>query len=336
MTVVRSQCFLVITVDTECDHGPNWIKANPLAFASVIRGIPGRLQPIFAKFDARPTYLLSSEVLESKECVEVLASLAQGCELGTHLHGDYVAPQPRYTRYEGTKSKDWACRYDPELELLKLTTLTNLFIRQFGYSPLSYRAGRFGASGQTLKNLQTLGYRVDTSVTPYIIWPSHDEQPDLDFSTAPVQPYFPDERTICKKGDSNILEVPVSIDIRYPRLRRLLTPLQKSESLPGQFLHANLTAPVWLRPSLSSAESMIMLIEKYRQRHRRQKNIVLNMMFHSMEIIPGASPHAQTEEDCQRLLMRIERVLDYCQKHEFKFAALSDLYPLFASGRRNA
>ena len=80
---------LLITIDTEINKSRNWRVSSNQSFSSVTEGIPEKLTTLFSKYGARPTYLLSSEVIRDDDCLSVLRSL-KDCELGTHLHGDMI------------------------------------------------------------------------------------------------------------------------------------------------------------------------------------------------------------------------------------------------------
>jgi len=315
--------FFVITVDTECDRSTSWRASNPLTFRSVLEGIPERLQPLLRAFDAKPTYLISAEVLENARCVETLASLAGDYELGTHLHGAYVEPQKMYENYAGTETPELTCFYDEALEAAKIETLTKLFEDRFGFAPTSYRAGRFGAGANTIRVLEGLGYKVDTSVTPHVCW--EDPAGRVDFTDAPEQPYFPDLHDLTRRGNSTVLEVPVSI-VRHPWRSEVVNKvIQRARMGFVTRLSDRFLGPIWLRPSFSTAEQMTRLIEDYLERYRKNACVVLNMMFHSMEIVPNASPYARMERDCQRLLLRIRKVLGFCANTGTEFVTLSQL-----------
>jgi biotin synthase-like enzyme len=64
-------------------------------------------------------------------------------------------------------------------------------------------------------------------------------------------------------------------------------------------------------------------------KNAEQETVVLNLMFHSMEIIPDASPYSKTVTDCQIFLERISSVLDYATEKECKFCTLTELYQYF-------
>src|SRR5215813_10875267 len=84
--------YLCISIDCECDKGPGWLTQKPLSFAGVSLGIRERLQPLFVLRRAKPTYLLSPEVLRDSNCVEALMTLNGDAEFGTHLHGEFAEP----------------------------------------------------------------------------------------------------------------------------------------------------------------------------------------------------------------------------------------------------
>jgi len=303
--------FLVITIDVECDSdgGPTWRYSAPLTFYGVLDAIPNRLQPLFNKYGAKPTYLVSNVVLENDACVEALASPEGDYELGTHLHGDFIEPQKRVANYAGAKTKENQFQYSQEVELAKMQNLTRLFEERFKRHPLSFRAGRYSAGNNTIKILSKLGYKVDTSVTPHIRWVD-DTRKGPDFRSAPEQPYFPVWGSITTPGTSDILEVPISIK------KGILTRWHR-----------------WLRPSYSSAAAMMDVIQTYSRKYSGQQCIVYNMMFHNTELFPGVSPHTKTEEECQRYLREVERVLEYCVTDGIGFSTLSELYDFFEQVR---
>jgi hypothetical protein len=197
-----------------------------------------------------------------------------------------------------------------------------------GYQPTSFRAGRFGAGNNTIVLLEELGYLVDSSVTPGIDWNLPEGR--ANFLKAREQPYFPDKNNILKTGNSNILEVPISII--NPYFRKLFYSIIQLKSLSLINIGINFLSPVrWLRPSCQSANEMLSVIKDYLRRYGNNNPIVLNMMFHSMEIISNASPYTKTEEECLVFLEKMETVFQFCLANNINFVTLSELYPLFAN-----
>ena len=94
---------LVITIDTEPDCDTTWKRSDPLTFESVLSGIPGILRPIWNKFQIKPVYFVSPEVVQNPDCCKVLKKEIQLCaEIGTHLHSEYIEPQKKYEKPAAT------------------------------------------------------------------------------------------------------------------------------------------------------------------------------------------------------------------------------------------
>lgn len=301
--------LFLITIDTECDHDPDWRRSSPLTFHSITDGLPNRLQPAFESVGAIPTYLLTVEVMEDPASVAALRALEGSYEFGTHLHAAFVEPSKKHYDYAGIASPDFQCHLPPEIEHAKLANLTALFEQRFGYAPGSFRAGRYGAGPKTIESLARLGYLVDTSVTPYLRWPHPDGA--VDYRRAPEQPYVPCASDLARPatdGVGSVLEIPVTMQPRWLR------------------------APRWLRPWFSSADQMRSIIGYQLRRHARQRTVVLNMMFHSMEVIPKASPYPQSEDDVRRFIDDMMQVLRWCRELGIEFARTRDVPALL--GRR--
>ena len=295
-----------ISIDTECDHDPNWVRSNPLAFESITEGLPNRLQPAFADVGAVPTYLLTVEVLEDPDSVAALRSLPGDYEYGTHLHAAFIEPEKKFFDYAGVDSPDFQCASSAEVEYQKLANLTSLFEGKLGYAPTSFRAGRYGAAAQSIDSLQRLGYKVDTSVTPHLRW--SEPNASVDFRKAPEQPYFPAPGTIIEPGEASeqaLLEVPISVK---PRLFR---------------------DPRWFRPWFASVEQMKEVVRYQMKRHAQQRILSINMMFHSMEVIEKASPYPQSESDVKRYIDDMQAALQWCADEGARFVPLSDLHDLY-------
>lgn len=297
---------VTISIDTECDHDSHWARSNPLTFRSIHEGLPDRLQPAFAELNAVPTYLLTVEVLEDAQSVRCLRELPGRYEYGTHLHAAFIEPEKKFTDYAGVDSPDFQCSYSPEVEYRKLANLTHLFEERLGYRPVSFRAGRYGASADSIDSLQQLGYKVDTSVTPGMRW--SEPNAEVDFRKAPEQPYFPAAGSIAMAGHhtpGRILEVPVTLKPRKFR------------------------DPLWFRPWFSSVEQMKEIVRYQMSRHAGQRVLSINMMFHSMEVIEKASPYPQTADDVKRFIDDMQAVLQWCADEGARFVPLSDLHDIF-------
>jgi hypothetical protein len=300
------RAFLCVSVDCECDKGPGWRTRVPLGFRGVRSGVGERLQPLFASLGAKPTYLLSPEVLGDASSVELLASLA-GCELGTHLHGELAEPGAFVPVVTRAVQRD----YPPALERAKLEALTTSFRAAFRRPPSSFRAGRFGIGASTVPILEGLGYAVESSVTPGVDW--SDVSPGLTFAGAPAQPYHPDPADPARRGSSALLEVPVTI------VRRRLSRVP---------LLGRLAGPRWLRPTRTGGAALVRtardaIAEALRESPRAP--VVLNAMFHNVEVVAGASPYARTEASALGILERLHTLLAWARSEGIARVGLSDV-----------
>jgi hypothetical protein len=176
-----------------------------------------------------------------------------------------------------------------------LLRLTALYERAFGSTPRCYRAGRYGMSDRTLGTLRNLGYHVDTSVTPHVDWSG---QGGPDYTGYPMQPYW-------ARG---ILEVPVTV----LGLRRW-------------WLFNGWSKYRWLRPSVARADDLKSVVDSACE----MGITVLNMTFHTMELVPGASPYVRTFVGVYFYLMRLDTIIGYMMERGFEPITLSGLHTLW-------
>jgi hypothetical protein len=306
VTAAAPRAFLCVSIDCECDKGPAWRTRRPLAFDGVHMGIAERLHPLFRSLGAKPTYLLSPELLRDARCVERLASL-DGCELGTHLHGELAEPGAFEPDVTDAVQRD----YPFEVERAKLTWLTDAFRTAFGRAPRSFRAGRFGIGANTVSLLDALGYAVESSVTPHVDW--SDVSAGLSFVNAPTQPYHPDPRDPSRPGDGKLLEVPVTI----------LPSALSRVPLLGKRLEAR-----WLRPTRTSGDALVGIARETLESERRarpERPVVLNAMFHNVEVVAGASPYAATDDDAQRIVDRLGTLLEWARREDIACVPLGEV-----------
>ncbi len=303
--------YLIISIDTECDKGPGWKVRHPLSFEGVYRGIGEILQPLFEEYGFRATYLISPEVMEDEASVGLLKDvLRRSAELGTHLHGEFVEP---FRKEDVERTEELAADYSADVELEKLRNLTELFRSVFGFAPLSYRAGRFSISSRTVRFLEDLGYRVDSSLTPF------SAVSGVDHTRAPVYPYYPDYTDIYRPGNSKILEVPITILPQNPLLFDILksTPLFRFRRFRRWIKerYGNL----WLRPTVSGASQVEKIVEIYRKMFPGRP-MFFNMMFHNMEVVDGMSPY-----DAAVVRANLREILSYLRGHGFEPLTLKEV-----------
>jgi hypothetical protein len=238
--------------------------------------------------------------------VERLASL-EGCELGTHLHGELAEPGAFEPDVTDAVQRD----YPRALESAKLTWLTEAFRSAFGRAPRSFRAGRFGIGANTVSILDELGYAVESSVTPHVDW--SDVSPGLSFVGAPTQPYHPDPADPARPGEARLLEVPVTI--RPNVLARV--------PLVGKHVEHR-----WLRPTRTGGDALVALARETVEAETREhpgRPVVLNAMFHNVEVVAGTSPYASTDDEAWRIVERVRVLLEYCEREGIACVGLEDV-----------
>ena len=315
--------YVAISIDVEPDCTSDWTYSNPLTFTGITKGIGEILQPLFQQYRMAPTYLINNVVLEDKASVDCFKNLKGSFELGTHLHPEFIEPAKEEFDYAGKTARANCCFYPPHIEKEKLKNITTLFEAAFGYKPTSFRAGRFSAGPNTITSLKELGYLVDTSVTPYICWGGKTRRQSVDFSKAPVQPYFTRKNSITQRGNTDgLLQIPVTIGMLRRNTVRALLSAVKNVKKPNFFKR------VWLRPSFSTVEEMIQLVNMYKSKYAHLDYLVLNMMFHNIEVLPGLSPYAITDADCDAYLGKLHSFFAYCNENDIEGITLSDLHPV--------
>lgn len=317
--------YLTVTIDVEPDCSPSWHYSNPLTFEGVRLGIKERLQPLFNKYGIVPTYLINNVVLEDAESVNILKNLEGNYELGTHLHPEFIEPEKSVHNYAGSKGEANCCFYKPEIEFEKIKNITEIFEKQIGYKPTSFRAGRFSAGKNTIASLVKCGYKVDTSVTPHICWNDKTREDPVDFTNAFEQPYFIKNNTILEKDlRAQILEVPITI---CPLPNMILKEIFLS--IGGLRRKIRKNKFVWLRPIFSSYHQLIQLVNYLNQNNYKEDTLVINMMFHNVEVIPGLSPYTKNENDCTQYLHLLENFFKYCNSHSIQSINISKLYDIY-------
>lgn len=316
--------YIVISIDTECDKDNNWEIPQPMQF----RNIP--LQKIFfnslyEKYEIKPTYLLSPEILKDDKSIHFFKNF-KNIELGTHLHEEFIEPD---MNMQAIRTKNIQADLSYEVEKLKLKNLTNLFTEKIGYAPKSFRAGRFGYSKHTFDILTNLGYRVDSSVTPFKTNYFSSGYVTNGWGKK-IEPYF------CST-DKKLLQVPVSIINRdYHHLPPFI--LKKLETkgdvvLKKMFRKLGFKSrSEWLRPYRANAEELLSISEYIIQCHFKNIDFsLLNIMFHSNEILEKASPYCQTREEVKSFIDSLDFLFSkLTEKYELCFIGLGDVYKLYS------
>lgn len=201
-------------------------------------------------------------------------------EIGCHIHPEYFTGSIKHMRMEKILPQ---FSYQNQLKMLQ--EASDIISQNTGAYPRSFRAGKFGVNMNTLRALESCGFNVDCSMTPFIDWEFHAAT----LSSSKTFPHF------IRIGSREILEIPVTI----------VRPF-------GLF-------PAWLRPSFLSGSDMINVVKICTR--SREDPLVLNMMFHSMELV-DPNPYFASK----KFFDNIRCVIEYAYEHNVSFTTMNDLY----------
>jgi len=325
---------LLVTVDVEADD--EW-SGRPTRSYRNLEALP-QLQRVCDEFAARPTYLVTHDVASDADGTAIIRDLARTgrCEVGAHLHA-WTTP-PHVADLEGDPAaRPYLSEYSVTVQRRKIVNLTRAVEAAAGAPPTSYRGGRWDVDLTCLDLLAEAGYLVDSSVTPLVSWrraagvtkggPTH--------STAPADPYRPSRGSLYDRGDHPVLEVPVSIGslgwLSQATYGGLSARMEHRRILWGVVRRVlrwtGAARRVWLDPISSPAEDMIALC----RRLIASGAPVLNVAFHSSELVAGCAPHVPDAQAEERIWGRLRMLLSFAAEHpSVQFAAVSE----FARKRR--
>ena len=312
---------LVVTVDVEEDQ---WGVTLPRdATAQNVCRLP-TLQKLFHEFGSIPTYLLTYPVVSDQRAVSILRDILEGggCAIGMHCHPWNTPPyEERLNNYNSM-----LCNLPATLQFEKLQRLHEAIQNNFEITPIAFRSGRWGFDPIVAKNIVRLGYRIDTSITPYTSWAECDGP---DFSRFSPQPY---EFTYPPVADgylgTSLLELPTTIGYLHgefescARLVRSLgrTPFRQFK-VGGILSKLRLLRKVWLSPEMETPVRMIQLVRQMMS----QGYEVLNLVFHSTALQKGCNPFVRTEADEQRFLENLHRFLGLVKEEGVMCTTLSEM-----------
>lgn len=294
---------LLVAIDTEGDNQWDLAARRHQTFANI--HALERLHDFFSRHGVRPTYVVTYPVARDPTSAEVLRRLLSrgDCEIGAHHHAWETPPcDPADVERHPYALSLPLGQFDAQLE-----ALTEAVADAVGVRPVSYRSGRFGFSAAHVSSLERCGYLIESSVAP-LFYEAHKQGPD--FVDAPLAPYFLAYDVATRPGTSQLLELPISaaLNRRVPAwLERWYGRAPRPYTTRRLLRLAGVAHVRWLRPSYSSRAEMIALANDL---VRRQVPL-LNLLFHSSEAIPGASPYNRTEADLAAFFDRLSALLTH-------------------------
>ena len=296
---------LVVSLDTEED---NWIPSRTGVTVENI-GELHRQARFFERLGVRPTYFTSYQVAIDPCAAEVMRAVAESGELGAHLHPWNTPPMTEALVPRNSMTKNLT----PELQLAKIQTLTATLENTFGSRPTAFRAGRYGIGPDTMAALVSCGYRVDSSVSPFVSLEPVDDGPS--FVGAPVVPYrvAPGSDVRQHSPTGALVEIPLSHGFSRAPFS-VFGPLQRSlEAAPLRWLRMpgiagrlGLVRRLSLSPEIHSAADMLTLSARLLESGARH----LHISWHTPSLKPGLSPFTASAADVERLYTSIDAYFD--------------------------
>jgi len=182
----RTAKQVVVTVDLEKDyHTPG------KSFRGVDEALP-RLLDLLDRHGIRATFFATADLAATR--ADALREIVRrGHSLGCHGESHDV-------EYLGGRS--WAWQRE------SLTRATESLAAAIGIRPTGFRAPNFSADGATVRVLEELGYRYDSSVLPGRVVGRLRKR--LDFLSAPRDPYHPSRDDPALPGNATLWELPVT------------------------------------------------------------------------------------------------------------------------------
>jgi hypothetical protein len=315
---------LVVTVDTEED---NWgsVRRTHYTCENIAR-IPA-LQELFDHFNVTPTYLITYPVATDDQAASTLRAIAdaQRCEIGAQCHPWNTPP----FNEENTVVNSMLCNLPAASQYAKMKCLHEAIRTRFCVEPIAFKSGRFGYNTSVAQNLHRLGYKIDTSITPYMDWTGNHGPRFTSVSPRPFR--FSSENAFQECASGDLVEVPSTIGFLQPDfvqsnyIFNAVTwgPISKLR-LAGVLCRLRLLNKAWLSPELSDSRTMIRLARAV----MRNGYGALNVMFHSPSLMAGLTPFTRSECDERRLVRRLREFLVFARDAGIQPMRLSDVLHL--------
>jgi len=184
----RTPHRVVVTVDLEKDFG-----SPPGSFRGIDEALP-KILDLFKQHHILGHFFATSDLCTSYP--EKLRELVKrGHSLGCHGETHEVP-------YLSSKSPQW--------QRASITRATEEIEDCTGVRPIGFRAPNFSADGATVRALEGLGYRYDSSVLPGRVVKEKRVLKRTDFLAAPREPYRPSRDDPGFPGEASLVEFPVA------------------------------------------------------------------------------------------------------------------------------
>lgn len=309
---MRQKPSFLITIDVEGDN--QWDTSHKITTHNA--SYLSRFQELCIKYGFKPTYLTNYEMAKSSQFQEFgNASLKnENAEIGMHLHPWNMPPDFKLTNNDKLY-KPYLIEHPIQVMEDKIDYMTSLLEDTFNCPIVSHRAGRWGFNEVYAALIVKKGYKVDCSVTPHINWDHHLGDPNLkggtDYTDFQQEEYYLDLEDITKEGNSDLLEIPVTIMKNNTPIiettRKLVQPISPLRKIVNYYI----PKVVWLRPNGKNINQMKKILKKAILEERTQ----VEFMLHSSELMPNGSPTFKTKHSIEMLYLDLEELFIYASQH---------------------
>ena len=297
--------LLVVSIDTEED---NWSAARDGVTVENIRGLE-RQHSFLRGLGVRATYFTTHAVARTRWAADVVRGLRDdgGVELAAHLHPWNTPPLDEPFEPRNTMLKNLT----PALQRAKIETLTDALSEAFDETPTAFRAGRWGIGAPGIAALLASGYRVDSSVIPYLDWRGVAEGPD--HRGAPLEPYWLDGTgDVRAPTEGGLVEMPASCAFTrrpFPFWNTVHAGLEAASSrrfpLAAAARKLGIIRRVGLTPETHSVADLLAVSRALIGADVRH----LHLFWHSPSLTPGLSPFVANAADLERFYRSIEEYI---------------------------
>lgn len=306
---------LIVTVDTEEIF--DWRGFSRLDHKLARPADIDRFQSLCEEFGIRPIYFITYPVMADAENAGYFRRLAEEgrADLGLHLH-QWVTPP--LGGYEG-EYYSWQCNLPPEIHAAKLASLAAAFERAFGMKPVAHRAGRYGVSLPSYREIAAAGVQFDFSPSAAF---DFSEKGGPDFSGASNAPFR------LSADGADIFVTPVCGALAMRGGRAFLKQPASPGILNERAAYARrMTAPFRLSCEQARLDELMSLTRSLEE----AGTPILTFSLHSTTMTPGANAYAKDAAAVDAALALTRRYFEFfknCFRGEF--ASLSDLAELYA------
>ena len=299
---------IFLTIDVEVDKDENWRVSKNFTFNSIIELISPRFISLINRYNIKPILFISPEVLDDNASVEIIKRLPYEVELGAHLHTQFIRyKHSEYIKLAGKFANEVQTDLSTVEEQKLISQLRLKFIDKFSLSPMSFRPGRYSIRPQTYNFLIQNGFKVCSSITPFIKWTFDNSV--VDHSQNNI------DQIRHTNFNGEISEIPITIKkglLSFNFNNNLLFRLDNKLSYYMPYFFGK----KWLRPSYGNSKIYRSIINSnYNE---------LVIIFHSNELILGGSPYSRNEIELDNLYSRLELICNLAIHNKYIFSKFND------------